>query len=157
MAESEHINFFDSKRCKKIKHSQTWNDENKMEESEATSFPQDEEFMKEANINNDFPTMSEFEMEEEKPIPWRDVECNIPFKVLEMNETSTVNGNALIVKMQKRDNVIVRAWTTNINKDNLLKKKHSCTHTKNIYIISRGKKVAQKSKNIYYDFKIICK
>ena len=122
--------------------------------AEANNFPDQEDFIDEGN---EFPTVSEFEREEENPIPWINVECNIPFKVLEMNEISTVNGNALIVKMQRRDNVIVRAWTTNIIKENLLKKKQSCTHTKNIYIMSRGKKVAQKSKNSYYDFKIVCK
>ena len=48
------------------------------------------------NNNNHFPTTTEFEKEEEKPIPWSDVECHTPFKVLEMNEISTVKGNAII-------------------------------------------------------------
>ena len=125
--------------------------------SEAINFPNHEEFMEEGRDNSEFPAVNEFEREEEPAIPWRNVECNIPFKVIEMNEVSTVNGNALIVRMQRRDNVIVKAWTTNIIKENLLKMKQSCIHTKNIYIMSRGKKVAQKSKNSYYDFKIICK
>ena len=124
--------------------------------AEAINFPNHEEFMEEGGDNNDFPTLTEFEKEEERPIPWRDVECNIPFKVLEMNEISTVSGNALIVKMQKRDNTIIKAWTTNIIKENLLKKQ-TCNRAKNIYIMSCGKKVAQKSKNSNYDFKIICK
>ena len=156
MSESETTNFFDSKRCKKTKRNQSSYNENKMVESEAISFPNEEEFMEEAEVNNDFPSEAEFAKEEENPIPWRDVECNIPFKVLEMNEISTINGNALIVKMQKRDNTVIKAWTTNIIKENLLKKQ-KFNRTKNIYIMSRGKKIAQKSKNSYYNFKIICK
>ena len=156
MGESEASNFFVSRRSMKRKCSVSKDNENKTVESEAIDFPNEKEFMEEVEDNNAFPSIAEFTKEEEKSIPWRDVECNIPFKVLEMNEISTVNGNALIVKMQKSDNTIIKAWTTNIIKENLMKKKTS-NHTKNIYIMSRGKKVAQKSKNSYYDFKIICK
>ena len=125
--------------------------------SEVINFPNHEEFMEEVGQGNDFPTVAEFKKEEETAIPWRDVECNIPLKVLETNEISTVNGNALIVKMKKRDDTIIKAWATNTIKENLLKKQTSNRGAKNMYIMSRGKKVAHKSKNTYYDFKIICK
>ena len=87
-------------------------------------------------------------------IPWRDVECNIPFKVLQLDEVTTVKGRELIVKLQKRDNTIVKAWTTKIIKENLLRVKACNEH---VYIRSRGKTIAEKSKNIYYDFAILCK
>ena len=47
--------------------------------NEAINFPNHEEFMEEVGVDNDFPTVAEFKKEEETPIPWRDVECNIPF------------------------------------------------------------------------------
>ena len=89
-------------------------------------------------------------------IPWRDVECNIPLNVLQLDEITTVNGKDMIVKLQKRDNTIVKAWSTKIIKENLLRVKE-CNEKKNMYILSRGKTIAKKSKNFYYDFKIICK
>ena len=111
-------------------------------------FPNHEEFMEEGGDNNDFPTVAEFEREKEKTNPWRDVEYNIPVKVLEINEIFTVNGNALIVKMQKGGNSIIKAWTTSLIKENLLKEQ-TCNRAKDIYLMSGGKKVAQKSKNGY--------
>ena len=65
------------------------------------------------NLQNDSGSQSyTFSM---TPIPWRDVECNIPFKVFETNKISTVNGNALIVKMKKRDDTIIKACIVNFN------------------------------------------
>ena len=84
------------------------------------------------------------------------MECNIPFKVLQLDEVATVNGQVMIVKLQKRDNRIVKTWTTKIIKENLLRAK-ACNGKKNMYILSRGKAIAKKWKNIYYDFKIIYK
>ena len=101
-----------------------------------------------------FPSNAEFM--EGGEILWRDVECNIPFKVLHLDEVTTVNGRELIVELQKRDNTIVKAWTTKIIKEKLLRVK-PCNEKKNMYILSRGKTIAKKSKNLNYDFTIICK
>ena len=85
--------------------------------------------MEEVGVDNDFPTIAEFEKAEvEKPIPWGDVESITPFKVVEMNEIFTVNRNALIIEMKKSDDTIIKEWTTNIIKENLLKKQ-SCNRT----------------------------
>ena len=110
-----------------------------------------------SNSDDDFPSNAEFVKDEEKAIPWRDVECNVPFKVLQMDEVTTVNGKAMIVKLQKRDNTIVKAWTTKIIKENLLKTQACKENKKNMYILSRGKTIAKKSQNCYYDFKILWK
>ena len=106
-----------------------------------------------ADDSVDFPSNAEFM---EDAIPWRNVECNIQFKVLQLNEITTVNSQDMIVKFQKCDNTIVKAWTTKIIRENLLRAK-ACNEKKNMYILSRGKAIAKRSKNIYYDFKIICK
>ena len=47
----------------------------------------------------DLPRNAEFMEDEEKAIPWRDVERNIPFKVLQLDEVTTVNGKDMIVKL----------------------------------------------------------
>ena len=54
-----------------------------------------------ADDSVDFPSNAEFL---EDAIPWKDVECNMPFKVLQSDEVTTVNGQDMIVKLQKRDN-----------------------------------------------------
>ena len=77
----------------------------------------------------DFPSNAEFMEEEERAIPWIDVECNIPFKGLQLYEVTTFNGKDMIVKLQKRDNTIVKAWTTKIIKENLLRAK-ACNEKK---------------------------
>ena len=84
------------------------------------------EFMKDVV---DFSSNAEFMEDEEKAIPWRDVECNIPFKVLLLDEVTTVNGKNMIVKLQKRDNTIVKARTREIIKYNLLRAK-ACNEKK---------------------------
>ena len=76
----------------------------------------------EAADNNDSPRNAEFVKEEENVIPWRDVEYNTPFKVLEMNKVTTANGKSMIVKLQKRYNTTIKAWTTNIITENILRK-----------------------------------
>ena len=98
---------------RRAKYSLWKDDRNKITEPEANNFPNDDEFMMETTDNNDFQSNAEFAKEEENAIPWIDVEYNnTPFKVLEMNEVTTANGKAMIVKLQKRDN------TTMDNKHN---------------------------------------
>ena len=118
------------------------------------NFPGEEDFMVEALDNNDFPNIMEFTKQSRNMIPWRDVECNTPFKVLGINEITTVNGKAMVVTLQKQDNTTIKAWTTDIVRDELLKKQ-SIKGSKNLYIISLGIKNAQHSNKSYYDFKII--
>ena len=71
--------------------------------------------MEAANVPVDdvvnFPSNAEFI---EGGIPWRDVECNISLKVLQLDEAATVNGQNMVAKLQKRDNTIVKAWMTKI-------------------------------------------
>ena len=76
----------------------------------------------------DFPSNADFMEDEEKAIPWRDEECNIPFKVLQ-SDGVTNNGKDMIVKSHKRDNTIVKAWTGKIIAENLLRAK-ACNEKK---------------------------
>ena len=68
--------------------------QNKMTESRSLAFPCEEEFMAEEAVNTDFPSNGEFAKANEKAIPWREVECGTPFKVLETRGVSTKNGEA---------------------------------------------------------------
>ena len=61
------------------------------------------------------------------------------------------------MKLKKVDGTIVTAWATTLVKGRLTKAPPTSATSKRIYILSRGKKIAQKSKNPYYDFKIIYK
>ena len=64
--------------------------------------------------------------------------------MLQLDEVTIVNGaKEMIVKLQKRDNTVVNAWTTRIIKENLLN-----VVEKNMYIMSRGKKIPKKSKKL---------
>ena len=128
-----------------------------MSEAEFINFLDEEDFMKEAVVeDNDFPSIADFTKQKQQNtvIPWRDVICNTPLKVLEIDEIMTVKGKALIITLQKPDNSIFKAWSTNIISEDLLKKQ-SCKGTKNVYILSLGLKKTQKSNKSYYNFKTI--
>ena len=132
---------------------------NKM--AEFINFPAEDDVMKEAV--NDFPSIVDFTKQQQQQqqqqqrntvIPWRDVECNTPLKVLEMNEIMTVNGKTWVITLQKPDNTIFKTWPTNLIEEDVLKKQ-SYKGMENVYILSLGLKKAQKSKQSYYDFKTI--
>ena len=66
------------------------------------------------NKSCSLPSNAEF-VKDEAAIPW---EYNVPFKVLQLDEVTTVNGDKqMIVKMQKPDNTDVNAWATKIIKN----------------------------------------
>ena len=115
------------------------------------NFPTEEDFLTE---DNHFPCIADFTNQKQGTIPWREVEYNTPWKVLEIEEMMTVNGKKMVLTLQKQDSTIVKAWTTDIIKENLLKKQ-SCNGMKNLYILSLGLKKSEKSNKSYYDFKII--
>ena len=81
---------------------------------EAVNIPA--EFMETAAGSSDLPSNAEF-VKYKAAIPWRDVECNVSFKVLQLDEVPTVNDKKdIIVKLQKPDNSVVNAWTVKIIK-----------------------------------------
>ena len=124
--------------------------------AELVNFPNEEDFMKEAvGEDSGFPSIADFTKQRQNTvIPWREVICNTPLKVLEINEIMTVNGKALVITLQKSDNTIFKTWPTNMIGEDVLKKQ-SYKGTKNVYILSLGLKKAQKSNKSYYDFKTI--
>ena len=114
------------------------------------AFPAIEEFMNDSS----FPSDAEFVDSDEPAIPWREVECGIPYQIVQTRILTTKNGEAMIITLQKRDGSTVNAWVTKLI-ENKLRNFNGEKKTK--FIMSRGLKMAQKSKNNYYDFKIICK
>ena len=72
---------------------------------EVVNFPA--EFLETAAVSSDFPSNAEFVKDGEKAILWRDVECNIQFNVLQLDEVTTVNGaKEVIFMLHKRDNPV---------------------------------------------------
>ena len=126
--------------------------------AELINFPDEEDFRNEAVAEEEdggFPSIADFTKQQQNTvIPWREVICNTPLKVLETDEIMTVNGKALVITLQKSDNTIFKAWPTNMIGEDVLKKQ-SYKGTKNVYILSLGLKKAQKSNKSYYDFKTI--
>ena len=77
---------------------------------EAVNFPT--EFLETAAGSSDFPSNAEF-AKDEAAFPWRDVECNVPFKMLQLFEVTTVNGHKeMVVNLQKRDNTVINIKDT---------------------------------------------
>ena len=69
----------------------------------------------------------------------------------------TVNGkygDSVVITMKTQEGVIIRAWATQLIREYLNK---NYNEDKSLYIISCGPKIAEKSKNTYYEFKTICK
>ena len=114
------------------------------------AFPAKEDFIQDCI----FPSDTDF-VDNEPAIPWREVECRIPFFIIQTRLVSTKNGEAMIMKMNKQDGSIVNAWTTKLIESQI--KSYNCEGKKNKFIMSYGLKQSQKTKNSYYDFKIICK
>ena len=112
----------------------------------ATHFPSAEEMV------DEYPSTEEFEST--NAIPWREVERNVPFKIIEIVSQPTKKGEGTILVLKKSDGSIIRAWTTKLI-DNSLKSMKNDGGCK--YILSRGEKTAEKTGNEYYDFKIICR
>ena len=101
-----------------------------------------------------FPSDADFNVTDEDVIAWRDVVCNTPLKIADVRNVNTKNGEAMIVKLIKRDGATINAWTTKLIKDDITKRL-SDDDKKQLYITSRGLKASQKTNNSYYDFKII--
>ena len=73
-------------------------------------------FMETAAGSSDFPSNAEF-VKDEAVIPWRDVECNTPCKVLQLDKVTTKWQQRY--ELQKLDNTVVNAWATEIIKENV--------------------------------------
>ena len=101
-----------------------------------------------------FPSEADFNAVDEEVIAWRDVVLNTPLKIADVRKVYTKNGEAMIVKLMKRDGTTINAWTTKLIKDDITKRL-SDDDKKQLYITSRGLKSSQKTNNNYYDFKII--
>ena len=101
-----------------------------------------------------FPSDADFNVTDEEVIAWRDVVRDTPLKIAEVRNVNTKNGEAMIVKLMKRDGTTINAWTTKLIKDDITKRL-SDDDKKQLYITSRGLKSSQKTNNNYYDFKII--
>ena len=112
------------------------------------------DFPSEATMMGEFPTEEEFESSADA-IPWRDVEQNVTLQIVEIVQQPTKNGEGTILILKKRDGSIIRTWTTKLIDDKLKSMKSDDGSCK--YILSRGKRNAEKTGNKYYDFKIICR
>ena len=119
----------------------------------AQSFPVEEAF----KMDSEFPSDADFNETDEVAIPWREVVYNTPLKIMKTRNVFTKNGDAMIVKLQTRDGTIINAWTTKLIRDSIMEKLSSEDKQKSMYIMSCGLKTSQKTKNTYYDFKIISK
>ena len=111
-------------------------------------------------MSEEFPSVEEFGEEDKEQfvtIPWREVDVNIPFEIINTRVVNTKNGDGMVMDLQKVDGTIVKAWATTLIKGKLSVMSKRDAASRRTYILSRGKKIAQKSKNSYYDFKIIYK
>ena len=114
-------------------------------------FPSTQEFT-DTSLSN-FPSDKEF-CEINSAIPWKSVSYNTAYKLIETKEVFACKfGDSMILTLQSQDGVIIKAWATHLIREYMLKENN---RHKELYIMSFGPKTAQKSKNSYYDFKIIC-
>ena len=112
------------------------------------------DFASEVEMMGEFPIEEEFESSA-NVIPWREVEQNVTLKIVEVVRQPTKNGEGTILILKKRDGTMIRTWTTKLINEELKSMKSDDTRCK--YILSRGKRMSEKSGNNYYDFKIICR
>ena len=102
---------------------------------------------------NDFPAIEEFE-QINNAIPFREVEQNTPFEIMEIIKQPTKNGESTILTLKKRDGTTINSWATSLIEKKLESMK---SDGKRKYILSRGRRTTERTGKEYYDFKIICK
>ena len=104
--------------------------------------------------SDEFPAIEEFE-QINNAIPFREVEQNVPFEIMEIMKQPTKNGESTILALKKRDGTTINSWATSLIEKKLESMKSDDGKRK--YILSRGRRTAEKTGKEYYDFKIICK
>ena len=102
---------------------------------------------------NDFPAIEEFE-QINNAIPFREVEQNTPFEIMEIIKQPTKNGESTILTLKRRDGTTINSWATSLIEKKLESMK---SDGKRKYILSRGRRTTERTGTVYYDFKIICK
>ena len=118
------------------------------------SFPDDED---DENRKEIFPDDDEDGDEEElKAVPWRELKQAIWYKVNGIIPVKTVNGPAIILKLQDRDSNIYRAWATNVIRLNIEEKLRERGNG-TLFIKSKGVKKCKTSAKSYYEhvYKIV--
>ena len=85
-------------------------------------------------------------------IPWREVPLMKWQRVINTLKINTVNGAAVILKLQTRKGPIYQAWATKIISQKIVMKEKE-KGNKNLFIKSMGKKDCKNSKKFYYDFR----
>ena len=109
------------------------------------NFPAVEEF----TMEEDFPTVESFQ-NADRAVPWREVELNIPYKIIREDIQQTKKGEGMILTLKSSQGIIIRAWATKLIKQHL---EANQNRRQVKYILSRGLKTAEQTKNEYYDFK----
>ena len=102
---------------------------------------------------DDFPAIEEFE-QINNAIPFREVEQNVPFEIVEIIKQPTKNGESTILTLKRRDGTTINSWVTSLIEKKLESMK---SDGKRKYILSRRRRTTEKTGKEYYDFKIICK
>ena len=111
-----------------------------------------------ADDADDFPADddSNFPSDEERAntIPWRNVVQNTWLMIMGMDIIDTASGKKLIIYLKNWNGTLVKAWTTKIIEKNITLKNAPKDEEKKLFITSLGEKTAEKTKHVYYNFKI---
>ena len=107
-----------------------------------------------ADDDSSFPSDNYAGEDEEKAIPWRNVVQNTWLMIMGMDIVNTINGKSMIVYLKDRNSTLIKAWTTKIIEKNIMLKNTSKDEKKKLFIMSLGMKTAEKTKRMYYNFKI---
>ena len=108
--------------------------------------------------SSEFPTFNEFEEESptaaensEPAIPWRELETNKVFEVIDIRNINIRGGRrAIILTLQAAGKNIVNMWATSIVIKHIDEKKATWESSTKQYIIIRGKKTSKDGRE-YYD------
>ena len=105
------------------------------------NFPAVEEF----TMEEDFPTVESFQ-NADRAVPWREVELNIPYKIIREDIQQTKKGEGMILTLKSSQGIIIRAWATKLIKQHL---EANQNRRQVKYILSRGLKTAEQTRNEY--------
>ena len=111
------------------------------------------DFPTSSEMFDDFPAIEEFE--QINAIPFREVEQNVPFEIVEIMKQPTKNGESTILTLKGRDGTTINSWATSLIEQKLESMKSGDGKRK--YILSCGRRTSERTGTQYYDFKIICR
>ena len=106
----------------------------------------------------EFPSLQEFEdVQQQVTVKFRDLPIQQVYQIKGIKKLSTKSGPAMILDLLHETNGAIRVWATSLIQKELKDVVIGKMKKERLFIVSKGEKCAQSSKNRYLNYKIVKK